>query len=233
MSYILEALRKAEAERRRGTVPDLHAQMLPAGAPSGTVTAPARSSVWGWLAGAALLTMAAGAAWVWLGRSQAPAVAVLPPGGAPAMAAAPLQAEAASVPAAPAPSAPAAAPAPAADKAPARKSPPAKRKVAVKAPARPKPPAPAKTDNAPQVQAPAAPARVPALAELPGELRQQVPALAIGGSVYSPQPSARMVVVNGQVFQEGNTLTPDLKLEQIRQKSAVFSIRGTRFEVPL
>ena len=66
-----------------------------------------------------------------------------------------------------------------------------------------------------------------------GDLRQQVPALVIGGSVYSPQASARMVVVNGQVFQEGSSLAPELKLEQIRQKAAVFSIRGQRFEVPL
>ena len=35
------------------------------------------------------------------------------------------------------------------------------------------------------------------------------PALTIGGSVYSPQANARMVVVNGQVFQEGNALTPE------------------------
>lgn len=78
-----------------------------------------------------------------------------------------------------------------------------------------------------------APARVPNLAELPGDLRQQVPAMSIGGSVYSPQASARMIVVNGQVFQEGNALTPELVLEQIRPKSAVFTIRGQRFEVPL
>jgi general secretion pathway protein B len=77
-----------------------------------------------------------------------------------------------------------------------------------------------------------APVRVPALGELPGELRQQVPPLVIGGSVYSPQASARMVVVNGQVFQEGSNLGPELKLEQIRQKAAVFSIRGQLFEVP-
>jgi hypothetical protein len=42
-----------------------------------------------------------------------------------------------------------------------------------------------------------------------------------------------MVIVNGQVFQEGAMLGPDLQLEQIRPKSAVFSIRGQRFEVPL
>jgi general secretion pathway protein B len=87
----------------------------------------------------------------------------------------------------------------------------------------------------PSVGAPAAaaPARVLTLAELPGDVRQQVPPLSIGGSVYSPQASARMIVVNGQVFQEGNALTPELTLEQIRPKSAVFNIRGQRFEVPL
>jgi general secretion pathway protein B len=42
-----------------------------------------------------------------------------------------------------------------------------------------------------------------------------------------------MVVINGQVFQEGNNLAPELKLEQVRPKTAVFSIRGQRFEVPL
>jgi general secretion pathway protein B len=80
---------------------------------------------------------------------------------------------------------------------------------------------------------PAPPVRLPALAELPADLRQQVPPLVIGGSVYSPQASVRMVIVNGQVFQEGNSLAPELKLEQIRQKTAVFSIRGQRFEVSL
>ncbi|MBN8493647.1 MAG: general secretion pathway protein GspB, partial [Burkholderiales bacterium] len=92
----------------------------------------------------------------------------------------------------------------------------------------PKPAAPAaKSEPAPP------PAPLPALADLPPDLRQQVPPLVVGGSVYSPQASARMVVINGQVFQEGSPLTPELKLEQIRAKSAVFSIRGQRFEVPL
>jgi general secretion pathway protein B len=92
----------------------------------------------------------------------------------------------------------------------------------------PKPPA-----SPPKGEPAAPPVRVPTLAELPAELRQQVPSLVVGGSVYSPQASVRMVVINGQVFQEGNSLGPELKLEQVRPKSAVFSIRGQRFEVPL
>lgn len=75
--------------------------------------------------------------------------------------------------------------------------------------------------------------RAPPLAELPAELRRQVPALAVGGSVYSPQPSARMLILNGQVFQEGAILAPQVQLEQIRPKSAVLSVQGQRFELPL
>jgi general secretion pathway protein B len=75
--------------------------------------------------------------------------------------------------------------------------------------------------------------RLPRLNELPDEFRQQVPPMAIGGSMYSPQAAKRMVIVNGQVFLEGAMLTPELQLEQIRSRTAVFSIRGQRFEVPL
>jgi general secretion pathway protein B len=81
---------------------------------------------------------------------------------------------------------------------------------------------------------PPAPApRFPRMNELPEELRQQIPALAIGGSVYSPQADKRMLIVNGQVFLEGAVLAPELKLQQIRPKSAVLSIRGQPFELPL
>jgi general secretion pathway protein B len=93
--------------------------------------------------------------------------------------------------------------------------------------------APKPAASLPRAEPPAPPVRVPPLAELPAELRQMVPPLVVGGSVYSPQASARMVVINGQVFQEGNSLGPELKLEQVRPKTAVFSIRGQRFELPL
>lgn len=262
MSYILEALRKAEAERRRGAVPDLHAQqVLPAGA-AGADAGQTRARWWPWLAGIALLGAAGAAAWLLLGRLDAPVRLAAPAplaaaSEAPAAPAAVVsRGEAAPSAAAAAPSAPAAvaageavAPtkaakaAPAARKAAARRetAPPSKATAraeppvaAVAAQAKPKPPSATAVDPAAAVSAtPAGRARVPTLAELPGDLRQQVPALAIGGSVYSPQASARMVVINGQVFQEGSALTPELKLEQIRAKSAVFTIRGQRFELPL
>jgi hypothetical protein len=42
-----------------------------------------------------------------------------------------------------------------------------------------------------------------------------------------------MIIVNGQVFVEGSQLAPELTLETVNPKSAVFSIRGERFAVPL
>ena len=46
--------------------------------------------------------------------------------------------------------------------------------------------------------------------DLPEEVRRDVPQLTLGGTVYSPQPSARMLILNGQVFREGDTLSPGL-----------------------
>jgi general secretion pathway protein B len=224
MSYILEALRKADAERERGAVPDLHAQLLPPGAAEAQ-TEPPRTSVLPWLAVGVLLAIVAGGAWYLLGRDEPAAVAIAPP----APPAPPVAASA--VPAASAPQAAASTPVVAASVAEPAAAPPPKPVAKAAPPRRPPPPRPPPRTEPPAARA-VAPVRVPALGELPGELRQQVPQLVIGGSVYSPQASARMVVVNGQVFQEGSNLGPELKLEQIRQKAAVFSIRGQLFEVP-
>lgn len=255
MSYILDALRKADAERERGSVPDLHAQLSPQVAGAGDV-GEGSPGMLRWVILGVGLVLLAGVAWFWLGRDVNTAAAPPAPQAPPAIAAAPPQA---AMPAAPPPpqaeALPPAAPAepapppPVAEAAPPAPPPAPKKADAIKAeakkadakkveakkaepkqaePAPPKLAAPAaKSEPAP----PAAP--LPALADLPPDLRQQVPPLVVGGSVYSPQASARMVVINGQVFQEGNPLTPELKLEQIRAKSAVFSIRGQRFEVPL
>jgi general secretion pathway protein B len=171
---------------------------------------------------------AAGLAWQLLGpRDSAQSAAVSPPATPPVPTIAPPPAPPTPAPPAPVAVTPAAPPIAANPQ-----SPPAQ--AAAPATATPKPPAPVRP--APKASAPASaaapPPRVPKLAELPDDVRRTVPALAIGGSVYSPQPTARMVIVNGQVFREGDTLAAGLKLEQIRPKSAVFSIRGQAFELP-
>jgi general secretion pathway protein B len=77
----------------------------------------------------------------------------------------------------------------------------------------------------------AAEPRVHAQAELPDDIRRDLPKLVIGGSSYSGDAASRMVMINGQVFHEGDRLGPDLVLERIRLKSAVLAFKGWRYEV--
>ncbi len=78
MSYILDALRKADAERERGSVPDLHAQLLPHVAGAGEAAEGGPGVVRWVLLGGGLVVLA-GATWFWLGSSDAPP----PPPGPP------------------------------------------------------------------------------------------------------------------------------------------------------
>ena len=237
MSYISRCARPME--RDRGSVSDLHAQLLPQGVPDTQAERPGPRPGWWWVR----CWPWAGGAWFVLGRDGG--CGGCADGFASGAVAAAMPASAASAPAvppsapdvapAPAPAAAVAAPAPAPRPRPATKRPAADDRATAAVPrAAARPPAPPPPPPAAPAPPPAPPpaARLPGLGELPGELRQQIPPLVIGGSVYSPQASARMVIVNGQVFQEGSSLTPELKLEQVRQKAAVFSIRGQLFEVP-
>lgn len=253
MSYILEALRKSDAERERGAVPDLHAQPLTlAGAEEAAAPGPGR--FWLWLAVAAVLLLAAALAWR-LTLHDAPPVLAAAPARPPVAAPSPPPAVSTLPQVAPTiASAPLPASAPLAEPAPARmqtstQTPPAKpthaatptpepeaksaRKPVPRVRARPAAPTAAAATAAKKPAAPQPAERVPLLAELPDDLRRQVPAMVIGGSVYSPQPASRMLIVNGQVYREGSPVAPELQLDQIGTKAAVFSIRGKRFEVPL
>jgi general secretion pathway protein B len=73
--------------------------------------------------------------------------------------------------------------------------------------------------------------RVFAFNDLAPELRSQLPALSIGGSSYSENPASRLLIVNGQVFREGDRLHPDLVLERIDLKSAVLRFKDIRYQV--
>ena len=110
---------------------------------------------------------------------------------------------------------------------PAAKPAPPPRKPRASKP-RPPTPAPAPAPEAAPTKAP-----IRTLAELPDDLRRLVPAMTISGSVYAPKAENRMIVVNGRVLREGTAITPDLRLESIGRHSAVFSVRGLRFEMPL
>jgi general secretion pathway protein B len=236
VSLILDALRKADAERERGSVPSLHSQpVVPLSAE--TPPTPKVRPNWLWIAIGVAVGLAGAATWVMFGRdaphpsaaaansgpAQPNASGAMPAGPAapgvppPAAAVAPIAG------AAPPPAAAAPADAPTVAE-PALWRQPEERKAA-----RPD----AKGDAPVTVIGNVPPAEAPVYSreQLPPDIRAQLPQFVIGGSMYSPVPAARSLIVNGQLFREKDRLTQDLTLEEIKLKAAVFSFRGYRFEV--
>ena len=264
MSYILDALKRAdsEREREREDVPGLHSKTETWIAPDEVRTRRAQPQAVVWALAAACLLLALGVLWFVLAREAAPASvavsAAVPVQSAPTVlqqpAPQPAPAVAVITPA-PAPvtipaPAPAPAPAPVARAAPQTPAPartvraadpaalPPSTQAAPAAPAVAKPkasaPAVAATASVPSPTASAATsaeARLYTLSELPEDVRAGLPALAVGGAMYSQTPANRMLIINGQVFREGDTLAPGVVLEQIKLKSAVLKVKGLRYGI--
>lgn len=237
MSYILDALRRANAERERerGAAPSIHA----ASAGLGTAVADAeddeRAPRWPWAVGALVV---AGAAVVWWAPWRSPVAptppnpvvprpvaqagvdqpAVPSPAAGPPASAAQVTPPPVVVPVMPPPAPPAAPPAP----------PPAAAPRPAPAPPAAPTPAPAPVPAAP----PAAPARVYAVHELPDDVRRSLPVLSIGGSIYADAPRDRLLILGGRLFHEGEQPAPGLTIERIKPRGAEFSFKGYRYEVP-
>lgn len=67
--------------------------------------------------------------------------------------------------------------------------------------------------------------------KLTPELRANLPPLAVGGAMYSEVAASRMVVINGQLYREGDTVAPGVTLEQIQLKSAILRHQGQRYQL--
>ena len=245
MSYILDALRRADAERERGAVPSLQSQQNTIVDDDATPARP-RSLVWAVVALA--IAVLALLAWNFLGGSAPPARApiegsistpvpaplpTLQPAPTPPTAAVPAVTPAINAAAPTATPAPVLQPTPPAP--PIAAAPPTARAAvdARRAPAAPAAPkrVGAATTGTPGAAPAAAEPRVHSQAELPEDIRRDLPKLVIGGSSYSGDAASRMVMINGQIFHEGDQLAPQLVLERIKLKSAVLSYKGYRYEV--
>jgi general secretion pathway protein B len=220
MSYILDALRRADSERERGAIPSLHAKPVPAALADGDDEGEGRRPqplLWAVIVLSVILL--AVIAWLFMGRGGEPEAA-------PVTATAPAEPVVAALP--PPPPSPAA-PVPEALPAPSLLDP----KPPVLPSAQPaQRSAPAKAAS----KAPAAASAVeerPTLAfhELPESIRRELPQLVIGGAMYSQTPANRMLILNGQVFREGEKVAAQLVLEQIRLKSAVLAYKGYRYHI--
>ena len=181
MSYILDALRKADAQRERDASRGIHAQGSSLG-PAAAGDEPGARNSWFALAAVVAVVFVA-AAWFFTRSEPAPITASAPP-------------------------------------AVAVQAPPAATAIS--------PPAP---PPAPIVQPPAAVTPGAVAAPILGGLPPDAPRVAISGGVYSPNPAQRMLIVNGQVFNEGSEVAPGVKVEAIQARTATLGFRGARYTV--
>lgn len=238
MSYILDALKKADAEREQGQVPGLHTPAANAELADGPQlrTLP----LWVMGLGACLVLIAVGAVWQWT-RPMTTGAVMSPPDTAssaapfaqrqdptppmPVIATAPTPPHPADQEPTPTPLSTTRPEAPATTNLGGDRT--THPEPAIKLPvAQPTPRAPIHVDPAPT---PAE--RVPTLAELPEDVRRSLPPLSVSGAMYSDSPANRMLLINNRVFHEGDQPVAGLVLEEIRLKSAVFRYRGTRYAV--
>jgi general secretion pathway protein B len=201
MSYILDALKKAEQERQQGSVPTLQHAVLAS-------TAARKPPYMAYALGAITLTgagLVAGILQPWRSDTIPAPVPVttvaVPPPTVAVTAPRPVSAQ----PVAPINTAPVVVP--------------VAKAVTVAPPAAPEPVAHAAGDDI-----------LPTLDMLPADLRQGIPPLNVLMHAYSASPKDRLVMVNNKPLHEGDRLTTDLALERIVPDGMVFNYRGTRFK---
>jgi general secretion pathway protein B len=225
MSFILEALRKSEAARRRSEAPDLFSAMHDAPAP-----ARERRQAPVWIVGIVGVLSLGVATWLVLQRNPAPTA----PTPQAAIVDAPVDAPvAAPVVAAPQPAQPIASPPPPAQPV-AAPSPPSPSSATVAttpaappaAAALPEPP-PAPRPPAPR---PASDGRPMALSELDAGSRKQLPALRMSMHMWNEDAGRRFVILDGQRVGEGD-LIGEAQVESITRDGVILNWQGARLRI--
>ena len=232
MSYILDALKKAEAERHLGDVPSIPAGPPPTAAELDTPPFWRKHLPW-LLTGLLALIMLAYVLWSrpWTHGEATPAITVQAP-----------------TPIAPPPVAatPAPQPAPLPQAVPGVQPPSVPTHpapvVTTEKPAHVSPPAPAVTekpkaeDTKPAVPAvaatPAAPEEeVGTMQDLPASIQRELPQVTVNGYIYARNPADRSALINKKLLHEGENVAPDLILEKLTPKGAVLNYKGYRYRV--
>ena len=237
MSYILEALKKSDRERKQGEIPDLHSEHA---LYSGGGTKEHKSSIWKWLVVSVVLVLAAVIFYSGMQRNsgvllekiaaledsvdqlQEQPVALI--GSEPVLqeeTARPLQLV----------------------------TPPVKESVAIaeeipppviiektviKAADLPRklqvgatPPPPVLVEKVAAESA----EKLPFLQDLPASIQQVLPELKLAGHVYAAEAASRMIIINNRICHEGDLIDKQLYLDQILWEGVVFRYQDIRFRM--
>lgn len=225
MSFILEALRKSEAARRRSEAPDLFSAMHDAPA-----AARERRQAPVWIVGVVGVLSLGVATWLVLQREPSPTVPLPQATGVDAPVHASVAAPVVEIPQPAPPIAASPTPAPLV----AAPSPPPPAPTAV---ATPSPPPPAATSlpeppplPRPTTPRPASDGRPMALSELDAGSRKQLPALKMSMHMWNEDAGRRFVILDGQRLGEGD-LIGDAQVESITRDSVILNWQGARLQI--
>jgi general secretion pathway protein B len=68
-------------------------------------------------------------------------------------------------------------------------------------------------------------------ANLPPDIRSALPKLVIAAHYYSSKPSARMASINGRIMRQGQSVSDGLVLEEIIREGVILSFHDYRFSL--
>jgi len=229
MSYILDALRKSETERRQGKIPDLGQQVQLIHQPRKKRISPVV-----WIAVALVINALVLAVVFWPAKSEIQLGGLVSSGNPSVVP----QTDASSENTAPASSVPAPREARSESEL-ANKIPEPSVSVMVPEPAVeapiserptiivPSPPVAREPQPLPDTQPSG---RVPHLVELPLSFQKSIPDLMFNSHIYGSEPSARRVMINNNYLRRGDTFS-GIKVEDITEDGVVLSKHGQRFRV--
>lgn len=218
MSLILDALKKSEAERQRGQVPNL---LSPLPAPPSHSLTPAKSNL-PWLVAVIFLLAVLIFGYFYLRTGSPESNGAVSPQANPESRQEILPAVRESTSSAPPiPPEPVTLPIP-------PPSAPVTQPVEV-APVNSTPEIPAAQTTMETTTAPEA--RIASMAEMPADQRQQLPALKLSMHVFSSEAGKRFAIIDGQRINEGSVIGSAV-VEQILQDGVVLSVQGQSYLLP-
>ena len=67
--------------------------------------------------------------------------------------------------------------------------------------------------------------------KLPADVRNDLPELKIAAHYYAGKPSSRMASINGRIMRQGQTISDDLVLEEITREGVIFRFHNYLFSM--
>jgi len=80
---------------------------------------------------------------------------------------------------------------------------------------------------------PSSKSRILKESELPPAIQQELPKVEISAHIYDSNPSSRIIVIRGSAVHEGDNVAAGLRLESIIPEGVILSYKGYRFYKPL